>query len=200
MFNQFKLLIKSSKIILAILILFNLTSCYSTEKCQSINNSYEKSECERKIQEESQVEVLTNLLSFGILGVIAYLVAIKSPAFSRFTHSALQKADVLLTGKMKEPVLAAFDELLKLTGAYFDGSKHIFQEVRPQDKRRIKELCEFILKQENFEENAEILNALATYLEEHKQDALIISKLRKKSEEEKIVGQSIRDLLKRAIS
>ncbi|MFB2771615.1 hypothetical protein ACE1AT_20340 [Pelatocladus sp. BLCC-F211] len=198
MFNQFKLLIKSIKLILAILILFNLTSCYSTENCQSLDNLYERSECERNIQEKSQVEVLTNLFSFGFIGMIFYLLAIKSPGFLRFTHSALKTADVLLEGQSKEPVQAALDELLKLTGAYFDGYKNIFQEVRPQDKHRIKELCEFILKQENFEEKVEILNALATSLEEQEKDSSTISKLRKMAEEQRILGQSISDLLKRA--
>lgn len=180
------------------LVLVNLTSCSSTEKCQSIETVYERAECEKNIQENSPLEVLTNLFCFGFIGIIGYLLAIKSPAFLRLSHSALQTADVLLEGQSKEPLINALDELRKLTGAYFDGSKQVFQEVLPQDKHRIKELCEFILQEEKVEEQAEAINALAKSLEEKGQDSSTISNLRKNAEEKRILGKSIRELLKRA--
>lgn len=184
------------KFILSILVLLNLTSCSSPKSCESMDSLIERIECEQQMQ----IEGLTNLLSFGFLGVIAYLFLAKPPAFLRFTHSAFQAVDTLLDEQSKEPAVIAFNEILKLTGGYFDGSKHIFQEVRPQDRDRIKELCQFLLDQfllENFEEKAEILYTLATSLEEEGKDIAVISKLRKHAEEQKIIVQSIRDLFDR---
>lgn len=129
---------------------------------------------------------INGIFFLGIIGAIAEQI------------SKINQSEQKGQSPESEPICAAINELLKLTGGYNEGTKFIFQEVRPQDKHRIKELCEFLLKEEEFIEEAKALDELAVHLEENKADISDISKLREVAQERRILGQAVSELLKRA--
>jgi hypothetical protein len=199
MFHTFIIPVKLIKKVLPILLLFSLASCSSPNRCESMRTYLDKLECQKR-EENSQVALFTNLIGTGFMGIFLYLLVIKNPGVLRFTHSYVQTLDKLVTEKSpeSEPVCAALNELLQLTGGYCEGIKPIFQEVRPQDKHRIKKLCEFLLKEENLLEQVEVLDELVASLEKDKVGTSDISKLREVAQQKRVLSQAVSGLLKRA--
>ncbi|MDB9310184.1 hypothetical protein PN471_16395 [Aphanizomenon sp. CS-733/32] len=186
--------LKNITIILALIVFSSITGCSSTDRCEFLRDYSEKRAC----QEHNTVEIWTNLVSFGFLGYVGYVLFTKPAWFCRLIYSTKQNLDS--NQQAKEPIIQALNELVLLTGGYFDGKKYIYQEVRLQDRKRVIELCQFILENENPQEKSEGLNIIATELEKKGKDLKSIDELRQAAEFNINLGQSVKQLLEQVKS
>ncbi|AFZ25890.1 hypothetical protein Cylst_3771 [Cylindrospermum stagnale PCC 7417] len=84
-FSYFKNLV----IILALIVFSSVIGCSSANRCDSLQTYSKRTAC----QDHETVEVLTNLISFGFLGYIGYVLITKPAWLFRLIYFIKQNLD-----------------------------------------------------------------------------------------------------------